>query len=169
MFIIKLMKKKYVVAGISLVSLLALLGIAYLIYDGSTLFWVKYEDDEFSFSRPSSFNQIKKFKKSKYFCTKPDRRGLDSCISVEKLEGKYHPTEQRTTGGYLTDEDLSSVNVSGRNYKVYSDGDAAYYQYIYIYQPDDSAYYKVGFHTNTYSHWKIYRDTKTILSQIEFY
>ena len=144
--------------------------ITYFVVDEyTTLFWKMYVDDSITLRYPKRFSDNKEYSGEKYFCTKDNRQGLNDCISYKFESKQFDRNNIRTVGGTLAQEDLHTIEISDKKFLLYSDGDAAYYSYTFVYELTDKVgYYEIYFQTNTMSKWNINRDINAILSKINF-
>ena len=155
--------------GIIIISISFLYVVYYELTQNTQLFWKTYSDHLISFRYPQHLINSKEIKGARYLCSKPNKQGLDDCISYEFKDSPFDKENIRTTGGPLPQENLIAPTLGDKKFLAYGDGDAAVFSYTYIYElPDNVGYYEISFLSNDFSGWNIDRDLKTVLSSISF-
>lgn len=159
----------FIFIGIIILSIAFLYVIYFELTQNTQLFWKTYSDQLISFKYPQHLVDSKEIKGARYLCSKPNKQGLDDCISYEFKDSPFDKENIKTTGGPLPQEYLITTIFGDKKFLAYGDGDAAVFYYAYIYElPDNTGYYEISFLSNDFSGWNIDRDLKTVLSSISF-
>ena len=163
-------KKPWLIfAGVIIIAIAFLYLIYFELTQNTQLLWKTYSDDLISFKYPQHLVDYKEIKGSRYLCSKPNKQGLVDCISYEFKDSLFDKENIKTTGGVLPQEYLITTIFGDKEFLAYGDGDAAVFDYTYIYElPDNAGYYEISFLSNDFSGWNIDRDLKTVLSSVSF-
>lgn len=147
---------------------LLILAVLIVINSYYTIFWRHYLYESLSFKYPVQFYKKTITDQSTSFCSVKNIHEMNDCISLRLITGKFDRGNISTLGGVLGEEYIDDKVIGGKQFVVYSDGDAGYRADYYIYeQPGKDRYIKFTFMTNVYSGWNAGRDVEKILSSLK--